>query len=249
MTNGTTSGSLTIPTSNPTYFSLVEPDGSKFPLHGTVTVNATDSDGTVASNTYGMTLHLPYEVTNTNPFDTECGKYNLGEARVGPVADGQTLLVNDTKPTEIDWANTIDGATAIAGATGQEEIAGALEILGNLAKVTNFKTEVGPESSYNGATNGPTTWSDALNENQEIYGGNNVPAGLVNNPNGWMLCNMYIYQVVHYTDKSWHADGYNLHGYDGNSLHVLYVRHIDAVYDEFQFVQYKNPNGSPVSGS
>ena len=57
---------------------------------------------------------------------------------------------------------------------------------------------------------------------------------------------MYIFQVVHYTDKSWHADGYNSNGYDGNSQHVVYVRSIDAVYDEFQFIQYKNPDGTPI---
>ena len=245
---GLSQGSLTIPTSNPTYFSLLEVDGSPFPLHGTVKVNATDSDGVVVSNTYGLTLHLPYEVTNTNPFDTECGKYNLGDARVGPVKDGETLLVQETKPTEIDWANTIDGATAIVAATGQEEIAGALEILGNLAKVTNFKTDVGPESSYNGATNGPTTWSDAQQENGEIYGGGNIsPDDLKTDPNGWQLCDMYIYQEVHYTDKSWYADGYNLHGYDGNSQHVLYVRHIDYIHDEFKFIKYKNRDGSPYN--
>ena len=239
---------LTTPSLDVAGFNLLETDITTLPRHATIHVNVTDSDNAVATNIYNITWHLPYEVINRTPFDIECGKYNLGDARVGPVEDGHTLLVQETKPTEIDWATTIDGATAIAAGTGQEEIAGALEILGDLAKVTNFKTEVGPEASYNGATNGDDAWSDAQQENGEIYGGGNIsPDDLKTDPSGWQLCDMYIFQEVHYTDKSWYADGYNSHGYDGNSQHVLYVRNIDYVHDEFQFIKYKNRDGSPYN--
>jgi len=243
--SGPSQASLTNPITNPVNYSLLEADSSKFPLSGTVKVTVTDSDGASAANTFGITWHLPYEV-NAPPLSPVYSKSPLGGPRVGPVPDGQTLLVQATKQQEIDWGATIDGASAIAAGTGQEEIAGGLEILGALAKVTSWKTDVGPENSYNGATNGPTTWSDAGNNNNEIYGGGNLPAGLVGNSKGWQLCNMYIYQYAHYKDTSWYADGYNVHGYDGNSQHILHVHGVDGVYDEFVFVQYKSGIGIPI---
>ncbi len=224
------------------------PDASVGSSSLRVDVQGTDPQGNnpaTAANTYGVSWHLPYEV-NAPPFSIIYSKSPLGGARVGPVPDGQTLLVQATEQQEIDWGATIDGASAIAAGTGQEEIAGGLEILGALAKVTSWKTDVGPENSYNGATNGPTTWSDAGNNNNEIYGGGNIPTELVGNSSGWMLCNLYIYQYGHYKDTSWYADGYNAHGYDGNSQHVLHVHGVDGVYDEFVFVKYKGPTGIPV---
>ena len=97
---------LTYPTVNPTQFSLLEPDGTKFPLHSTVTVNAADSDGAIATNTYDMTWHLPLEKTVVTNFTQNI-----------PILVGslQPIVRNASMPSdlqipgregEIDWGAT-----------------------------------------------------------------------------------------------------------------------------------------------
>ncbi len=248
---------LQLPTAtpkNPASFYLREPDKNKFPLQCTVRVDVSDNDGALASNnTYGITWHLPREAVSPTPFETDAGKYSISPARVGPVPDGGTsLALEATQPQHIDWEATIDGIAVVAKVSGQEEIAGGAEILAAITKVVKPYTDADGEPKQNGATSGDQTWGDAISSENTIYSdqhanGGNVPLNLINDPQGWHLCDMWVFQVVHFHDKYWYANGYDSHGYDGNSQHVVYQRNIDYVHDEYQFIQYRHYDGTPLN--
>lgn len=242
---------MTVPTKNPVSYSLLEPNSDKFPLSGTLTVKVTDSDGAVGTNTFGITWHLPYE---ENEFiGTVYTKHKSGGARVGPVDYGSTLTVKAEGSKDVDVSAIFDAGEAITAAAGQEEYAGLFKIASTLAKITSAKYTYGPENQDFGVSNQPDdgNWTNAGSETHEKYKGdpNILPATLAGDPDGQSLCHLYWYDVEKNKDSSWYADGYNIHGYDGNSRHIIFVRECIMIEGQPFFVQYKNHDGSPVSGA
>ena len=225
---------------------------SNLPKQSMVRVDVTDGPPSpvpaTASNTFGITWHLPYEAPNPVPYSVVPGKYQVQPARLGPVSYDQTQLKKPTEAQHIDWEAAINGASVVAEVGGQEEIAGGLEIVEAIAKIAKPYTDVDADSNTEtGATNNAETWSDSMKlYDNDTYGGGNIPADLQGDPDGYLSCDMYIYQVVHYKDKYWYADGYNSHGYDGTSNNVVYLRNIDGVSDEFYYVRRK-PSGAGAS--
>ena len=249
--SGPSQAFLTVPTANPVSYSLLEPDSDKFPLQGTLKVTVTDSDGASAANTFGITWHLPYE---ENAFlGTVYTKHKRDAARVGPVDYGSTLTVKAEGAQDVDVSAVFDAGEAITAVAGQEEFAGMFKIASSLAKITNAKYTYGPENTDFSVPNTPDSgnWTNAGNEMNEKYAGdpNISPATLASDPNGQSLCHLYWYDVEKDEDSSWYADGYNIHGYDGDSQHTIFVRQCDMIEGQPFFVQYKNKDGSPVSGA
>lgn len=238
-------------TGNPVSYSLLEPNSDKFPLSGTVKVTVTDSDGASAANTFGITWHLPYE---ENQFIGAVNtKHKRGAARVGPVDYGTTLTVKAEGSEDIDVSAVFDTGEAITAVTGQDELAGLFKIASAIAKITDTKYTYGPENQDFGVSNTPDSgnWTNAGREMNEIYTGdpNILPATLASDPDGQSLCHLYWYDVEKDKDSSWYADGYNIHGYDGDSQHIIFVRQCILIEGQPFFVQYKNHDGSPVSGA
>ena len=242
---------LTVPAAKSVNYSLLEPDSNKFPLSGTVKAVVTDSDKASAANTFGITWHLPREA---NQFlGTVYTKHKRGAARVGPVDYGTELTAKAEGAEDVDVSAVFDAGEAITAAAGQEEYAGLFKIAASLAKITDTKYPYGPENEDFGVSNKPTdgNWKNAINETNEKYAGdpNISPATLASDPNGQELCHLYWYDVEKDNDSSWYADGYDIHGYDGNSQHTIFVRQCDMIEGQPFFVQYKNHDGSPVSGA
>ena len=140
-------------------FHLLEPDTNKFPLHCTVRMDVTDSDGAVAANTYGITWHLPYEKTAFLGSVPE--KVKL-EKLYGPIEEGGFSDVTASEGRDIDISEGCELAGGAAAATGQEDIAAILEIVGKLAKLTDTKYHYAGENIQKGTQNGQDKWDATL---------------------------------------------------------------------------------------
>ena len=215
---GLSQGSLSPTTCNPTYLNLTETDTSKFPLHGTAKVDATDVDGTVVSNTYGMTLHLPIE-----PHDLISSVENPKEIIDGPLSPdpcypGLPPLQNRASPEgDINIAAGIDSAALILGATGQEGEAGIIEIIAKLAEAAELKYHYGgePAKSY---TNNQELWNTCVQTQAQAEHNVNDPTLLTMKDdtgrlNGFQNTTMQIFIVKYTRHKIWNADFYDAHGF------------------------------------
>ena len=221
---------------------------SEFPQTVTYTATVTDSDGTTGAGTYTVTWHQPYEATTL--YNTTHIKHTVGAPRVGPISPGATTLVQASETQKVDVSAVFDlGATLTADDPG---VAGLFGIASSIAKITDTSYTYAGEASYNGASNTPGSgnWSLAVSDMNEIYQGapNISSISLAGDSTNYGLCYMYIYVVENDTDRYWYADGYNTHGFDGDSQHTLDVHQCDLIESEPYFVQYKNANGTPYTG-
>lgn len=60
-------------------------------------------------------------------------------------------------------------------------------------------------------------------------------------------CKMTVELMEHDHDKSWHADGYKINGFDGNENHVVTSHVVDNVYSERFFHRFRDKFGRPAT--
>ena len=229
---------------NPAIFYLRELDGNKFPLHCTVRVDVTDTDNAVAANTYDITWHLPYEATAF--LGSVPQKVKL-EKLYGPIGEGDFSDVQISEARDIDISEGCEIAGGAAAATGQEELAAVLEIAGKLAKLTDAKYHYAGENVHYGTQNGQDKWTATLNnpewasnvENPDLLNFVDPRTGAYD---GWVFCDLDIYEVEHYHHMTWAADKYDSHGYD-SSGYTLHADPIDSIDEEPYY--FTHPSSNP----
>jgi len=223
-------------------------DFDGYPKSGTVKVSVRDgSDNATAANTYSVTWHLPYEAYSYLG-ETGSGKY-VEQTLASGVYPSASYDLPATDAEDFDVSAAFDAGEAITAAAGQEEVAGLFKVAASIAKLTNLKFSYNGDKASLGNRNDGTSWSVAQGDNSDAYGGGNVsPSSLASNPAGWQLCKLSWCVVSKWHENSWHTDKYTIHGYD-SSGHLLVVHTTDTVDEEPYFVQYQNPDGTPVSGA
>ncbi len=223
-------------------------DFSGYPKSGTVKVSVRDGrDNATAANTYDVTWHLPYEAYSYLG-QTGSGKH-VEKTLASGVYPSASYDLPATDAEDFDVSAAFDAGEAITAAAGQEEVAGLFKVAASIAKLTNLKFSYNGDKASLGNRNDGTSWSVAQGDNSDAYGGGNVsPSSLASNSTGWQLCKLSWCVMSKWHENSWHTDKYTIHGYD-SSGHLLVVHTTDTVDEEPYFVQYQNPDGTPVSGA
>lgn len=214
-----------------------------------VDVQGTDSQGNnpaTAVNTYDVTWHFPYEITaflGSVPKKTQLNKV------YGPIHQGDMADVQTSQARDIDIGEGFDAAGAVAGIGGQEEAAAVLEIIGKIAKISDFKYHYGGESTQYGTQNGQDKWTATLNNSK--WAANVDDQNLLNYQDprtgafdGWVFCDLSIYEVKLYHHKTWDADRYTVNGYDSTG-YVLYADPIDGIEEEPYYTEVSTPPAAP----
>jgi len=239
-------GSGNLPTYPEGLFTLVKPDAASFPLSVTITVKVTgDEAGQKDGNTFTVNYHLPLEKTKLLSTVKHGDSIQTLMEDIGP---GQQEIVKARQATKLDVAGAVDGVAAIFTFTGQEELAFAAELVKSFAEFTKLEYDVSGEDAYTGAANSGAEWTQALADNMDGYQVIHIkecPA--LHRADGWHWCKLSIQVVALRTDRTWQADGYDSHGFDGNDNHRVTATQTDNVldqpfYDEFQPI----PPGWPV---
>ena len=217
--------------------------------HAQVTVTDLSGSGSTDSNTYAITWHLPYEKNAL--VSTKKTKHVL-LTRLENIQEDMGGSVPLTKGGKIDVGAAIDGIALLIEMSGQEEllpIVGLLELVGKMAEITKWEYEYADEQQEI-AQNNATTWGDAESSNASEYkqadgSEPNIPDGMAGDSRNYKLCRMDVKQMELDKDEVYTADGYNLHGFDGNSNHLITAHKIDNVKDEFFFHVYQSTGGGP----
>ena len=224
---------------------LMSPTIVGYPKGSTLSLTVTDSDNVTATNTFGVTWHLPYE-DNTY----------LGSVKTKkPI---KTILEaiepNSTHGTTYDPGGSLDMSGAIDGIgillkmyNPKAEIAlGLVELLGKLASFTKWEYEYG-EAQTVSVTNNSQAWTQAVSDQNLPYSGadRNVPTKMMKDPANQAFCNLTVKRIELDNDESWYADGYNIHGFDGNAFHLIKSHKIDNVFNEFYMEPFRNATGGP----
>lgn len=202
---GLSQGWLTVPTGNPTYFSLVEADWKQFPLQGTVTVNATDSDGVAVSNTYTMKLHLPTENWQFTGADTaawQTADLEGTPAYTGPngSVSGNWSFTEDTNGKNLDLGDMFAAASGLVDPPWAAFVA--------LTGIVLSKTQ--PESAVH-----TVVFNDAWGDRNSTFQGG-PPPGWPNSPPSVMQgYKMSPKLLLEYQTQHYQGDQYGPHGYIG----------------------------------
>lgn len=224
-------------------FSLTKPDTDGFPGTTHLQVTVTDPDsGKTDNNTYDVTWHLPYEENES--LGVKLTKHPIASRLedIDPDTSHGTEIVPAGK---IDFGGAIDAvAVALPMVGAAEKVVGLTELVGKIAGITKW------EYTYQEAVelivgNDAQAWDDAEQDQKVPYVGEepNIPSTLKGDNKNYFLCKMS-YKLVEYDrDESWHADGYTVHGYDGNSKHLVASRKIDNVVSERYFTQFRTGSG------
>jgi hypothetical protein len=212
-----------------------------FPAATHFQATVTAPDGTTDQNTYDVTWHLPYE--KNEYLGAKKTKHSLQTRVEGVEPDFPAILV-DSKPNVFSFSAAIDGLAIFVpeGAVAK----GLAELVGKIAEMSGWEYEYGGEGQSSEFTNNSQNYADAVKEqNQFDYVGNepNFPASLGTDPSNYFYCKMAVKVMEHDTDKSWYADGYNINGFDGNSVHVVSSHVIDNVYSERFFTPSRSKQG------
>ncbi len=225
-------------------------DGSTFPTSTSLSVTVTDSDNATATNTYGVRWHLPYESIG---FLGSVRKKAQLNKLYGPVHQGDFDYVQPSPARDIDIDKGFDAAGAIAAASGQEALGGILDIIGKLAGLADFKYHYGGQDGDavgHGTQNGQDKWTATLNNPD--WAANVDTPWLLNyqdprdhSYDGWVFCDLSIWEVKIWNHKTWMADRYTAKGYDSTG-YILYADPIEKIEEEPYYTKVSGPS-SPTS--
>jgi hypothetical protein len=204
---GLSQGWLTVPTGNPTYLSLVEADWHNFPLHGTVQVNATDSDGAVASNTYDVTWHLPTENWRSTGADAPVWQVPELEGTPGTTGpngsiSGQWSFTEDANGKNLGLGDMFAAASGLVDPPWAAFVA--------LTGIVFSKTQ--PEAAVHSVV-----FNDAWSDPNSTFQGGTPPGWPNSPPNVMQQYQMKPKLLLEYQTQHYQGDQYDLHGYTGQT--------------------------------
>jgi len=229
---------------------FLSPTTDGFPKSTSVSLTVTDADGTSATNTFGVSWHMPLEKRG-DAFGETYTKHSL-KTRCEGIEPDFPAVMSAEPAAEFKFAPLLDGAALLVpeGAVAK----GMLELVGKIAEMFEFKYDYGGEQSQaenQGAqlSNDSTNYGDAVKEQGYIYEGDerNFPINLGPDPSNYFECRMTVMKMEHDHDKSWNADGYKINGFDGNQNHVVTSHVIDSVFSERFFHRFRDKYGRPAT--
>lgn len=219
-----------------------------FPKSTSISLTVTDGDGASATNTFGVKWHLPLE--KRDMFSETYTKHSLKD-RCTDIQPDFPAVMNPEPAQEFKFAPLLDGAALFVPEGAATK--GMLELVAKIAEMFEFKYDYGGENANadkQGAqlNNDSTNYGDAVKEQNFIYQGTerNYPINLGPDPFNYWECKMTIKLMEHDHDRSWHADGYSINGFDGNENHVVSSHIVDSVFSERFFHRFRMRNGTPA---
>ena len=193
-------------------------DGRSFPKSSNVEVTATDTDGSVADNSFNIKWHLRYEKTTDLPDGPPRRElYWVSQNRINPGDEASAEII---PPRTFDINAAIDGVLVladIAGAPGASELGKIFEIITGVSEFLTTEEQIDVKD-YN-IGNNPTKFRDVVRNTPENISG--IPTDTtawrnysdIEIANKLATYNCYVGRVRIHHKESTLGDEYNIHGY------------------------------------
>ncbi len=189
-------------------------DAKSFPQSQSLQVTVTDAQepSITATNSYGMTWHLPYErfgAATVTPegrrMDRMLDRFHSGTQSIPP------------QPGEV--IGHLAGGGLEGGSYYSPDADAAEQIVFQLTDAPRSYAWSGTPGNTD-FTNDQDTWDLTVADPDSQ--GNFNPPDIINRPSGWQGCDMEVWKVMRFKHTTWAADHYNLNGFESTG-HKLFV--------------------------
>lgn len=193
-------------------YTLVQPDYTQFPMNAVLTVSVTDSDQSVASNTYAVTWHLP--VDNWRHISDDAPVWQTASlvgtpkfAYFGGSVSAEWIVTDETNGRSLGLGDMFAAGSGLVDPPWAAFVA--------LAGVVLSKTEAQDDTSEPGVVFN-LVWGDS----QSTIEGGTPPGWPNNSPDVMDQYQMKPEMLLQYQTQHYQGDQYGLHGYIGQTTEV-----------------------------